>query len=607
MEARGPSADNEGNRIDAQSVPLPIAPVPCRGRRAGLCARAASCVTAAAGVSLMSALDPALRAGVWAQGSDAPEKKEVKVGFIPLTDCASVVIASVMKFDEKYGIKIVPSKEASWAAVRDKLVNGELDAAHVLYGLVYGVQMGIGGPKKDMAVLMTLNNNGQAITLSNQLKDKGATTGATLKALIDKEKREYTFAQTFPTGTHAMWLYYWLAAHGINPITDVKTITVPPPQMVANMRVGNMDGFCVGEPWNNRAIFDKIGFTVETTQAIWKDHPEKVLGTTAEFVQKNPNTSRAMIAAILDASKFIDTMANRKKVAEIIADKSYVNCPVDVIDQRLEGNYDNGIGRRVEGSRLHEVLQRGHGDVSVPVGRHVVPDPAQALGPAEGRPGLPRRRAEGEPDRALQAGRDARQGAGAEGLAAHVEADRRHRVGRQEPEGVRRRIQDQGRGDADGGDDDLRHAHDHCPATRRRARRPRRRRARAGQCPMPPAAPSAGLAGARRRSTTTSRPERSPARRRAAAEAKRELASARRCAASPAPCCRRCSASRCSSPSGRWSRRRRRNCRAPARSGTRRWTCSPIRSTATARTTRASAGTSSPRCSAWASASAWPR
>ena len=219
-----------------------------------------------------------------------PEKTEVKIGFIPLTDCASVVIASVMKFDKKYGIKIVPSKEASWAAVRDKLVNGELDAAHVLYGLIYGVQMGIGGPKKDMAVLMSLNHNGQAITLSNQLKDKGAVDGAKLKALIDQEKREYTFAQTFPTGTHAMWIYYWLATYGINPMTDVKTITVPPPQMVANMRVGNMDGFCVGEPWGNRAIYDKIGFTAETTQGIWKDHPEKTLGTTAEFVQKYPNT-----------------------------------------------------------------------------------------------------------------------------------------------------------------------------------------------------------------------------------------------------------------------------------------------------------------------------
>jgi len=298
------------------------------------------------GAALMSLVPAGVRSAAWAAGSDAPEKKEVKIGFIPLTDCASVVIASVMKFDEKYGIKIIPSKEASWASVRDKLVNGELDAAHVLYGLIYGVQMGIGGPKKDMAVLMSINNNGQAITLSNKLNEKGVKDGASLKALIDREKREYTFAHTFPTGTHAMWIYYWMATHGIHPLNDVKSITVPPPQMVANMRVGNMDGFCVGEPWNNRAIFDKIGFTAETTQGIWKDHPEKTLGATAEFVQQNPNTSRAMVAALLEASKFIDTMANRKKVAEIIADKSYVNCPVDVIEQRLEGVYENGLGRK---------------------------------------------------------------------------------------------------------------------------------------------------------------------------------------------------------------------------------------------------------------------
>ncbi|MCO5761706.1 MAG: ABC transporter substrate-binding protein [Chromatiaceae bacterium] len=120
-----------------------------------------------------------------------------------------------MKFDEKYGIKIIPTKEASWASVRDKLVNGELDAAHVLYGLIYGVQLGIGGPKKDMANLMTLNNNGQAISLSKALADKGAMDGPSLAKLMAKEKREYTFAGTFPTGTHAMWMHYWLAAAGI--------------------------------------------------------------------------------------------------------------------------------------------------------------------------------------------------------------------------------------------------------------------------------------------------------------------------------------------------------------------------------------------------------
>ncbi|MDP1606621.1 MAG: CmpA/NrtA family ABC transporter substrate-binding protein [Rhodocyclaceae bacterium] len=293
----------------------------------------------AAGAALMSAIPHA-----WAAGSDKPEKEEVRIGFIPLTDCASVVMASVMGFDKKYGIKIVPTKEASWAGVRDKLVNGELDAAHVLYGLIYGVQLGIGGPKKDMAVLMTLNNNGQGITLSNQLKDKGATDGASLAALVAKKEREYTFAQTFPTGTHAMWLYYWLATHGINPLKDVKTITVPPPQMVANMRIGNMDGFCVGEPWNNRAIIDKIGFSAATTQDIWTDHPEKVLGTTADFTQKYPNTARAMIMAVLEASMWIDaSAANRGKTAETIAAKAYVNTDVDVIRSRMIGQYENGL------------------------------------------------------------------------------------------------------------------------------------------------------------------------------------------------------------------------------------------------------------------------
>jgi nitrate/nitrite transport system substrate-binding protein len=284
--------------------------------------------------------------GVWAAGSDKPEKDEVKVGFIPLTDCASVVMASVMGFDKKHGIKIIPTKEASWPGVRDKLVNGELDAAHVLYGLIYGVHLGVSGPKKDMAILMNLNHNGQAITLSKKLADKGAVDGPSLAKLMKSEKREYTFAQTFSTGTHAMWLYYWLASYGINPMKDAKIITVPPPQMVANMRVGNMDGYCVGEPWGHRAIADGIGITGVTSQDIWKDHPEKVLGTTSEWVKKYPNTARAMTAAILEAGQWIDaSLSNKNKMAETIANKSYVNTSVDVISQRILGRYQNGLGK----------------------------------------------------------------------------------------------------------------------------------------------------------------------------------------------------------------------------------------------------------------------
>ncbi len=302
---------------------------------------------AVGGAALMGMVPPGVRAGAWAAGSDAPEKKEVRIGFIPLTDCSSVVMAAVNEFDKKHGIRIIPSKEASWAAVRDKLANGELDAAHVLYGLVYGVHLGIGGPKKDMAVLMTINNNGQGISLSTQMKEKGAVDGASLKKVVAASPAgTYTFAQTFPTGTHAMWLYYWLAAHGIDPFRDVKSIVVPPPQMVANCRVGNMHGFCVGEPWNQRAIVDKVGFSVATSQDVWTDHPEKVLGTTAEWVGKYPNTARAMTAAVLEASRWIDaSLANRRKTAETVAAKAYINTDMDVILGRMLGRYENGLGK----------------------------------------------------------------------------------------------------------------------------------------------------------------------------------------------------------------------------------------------------------------------
>lgn len=303
-------------------------------------------VIKAAAASSATSLVPGLSTAVYAQGSDKPEKEEVKIGFIPLTDCASVVMASVLGFDKKYGIKIIPTKEASWAGVRDKLVNGELDMAHVLWGLIYGVHLGVSGPKKDMAILMNLNHNGQAITLSKKLAEKGAVDGPSLAKLMKTDKRDYTFAQTFPTGTHAMWLYYWLATYGINPMKDAKVITVPPPQMVANMRVGNMDGYCVGEPWGHRAIMDGIGITGVTTQDIWKDHPEKALGTTADFVKKYPNTSRAVVMAILEAGKWIDaSLQNKLKMAETVADKSYVNTGVDAINQRILGRYQNGLGK----------------------------------------------------------------------------------------------------------------------------------------------------------------------------------------------------------------------------------------------------------------------
>ncbi|WP_312605759.1 CmpA/NrtA family ABC transporter substrate-binding protein [Kosakonia cowanii] len=294
-----------------------------------------------------SLLIPGLMNSVWAAGSDAPEKKTLRVGFIPLTDCAPVVMAAVKKFDEKYGITIIPSKESSWASVRDKLLSGELDAAHVLYGMVYGLQLGVAGPQREMAVLMTLNNNGQAITLSNQLKAAGVTDGASLKKVIAASQQgTYTFAQTFPSGTHAMWLYYWLANAGIDPFADVRNVVVPPPQMVVNMKIGNMSGYCVGEPWNQRAILDGIGFTAATSQQIWPDHPEKVLGTTSAWVSANGNAARALTAAVLEASRWIDASdENRRETAKTIAARAYINTAVETIEGRMLGHYEDGLGK----------------------------------------------------------------------------------------------------------------------------------------------------------------------------------------------------------------------------------------------------------------------
>ncbi|STR70425.1 NrtA [Raoultella ornithinolytica] len=320
-----------------------------------------------AGAALGGAmLLPGVMQSAWAAGSDKPEQSTVRVGFIPLTDCAPIAIASLKGFDKKYGITLVPTKEASWAAVRDKLIAGELDAAHILYGLLYGLELGIAGKPHAMANLMTLNRNGQAITLSSDLREKGVTDLGGLKRLIgQRAPGSYTFAHTFPTGTHAMWLYYWLASGGIDPFTDVRTVVVPPPQMVMNMRIGNMVGFCVGEPWNARAINDRIGFTAATSQAIWPEHPEKILGTRSEWVERNPNTARALVAAVLDAARWIDASEeNKRETARILAKRAWLNTKEQYLTGRMLGEYDNGLGQRWQDA--HPIRFYDQGEVSFP-------------------------------------------------------------------------------------------------------------------------------------------------------------------------------------------------------------------------------------------------
>ncbi len=284
--------------------------------------------------------------------SDAPETASIKFGMIALTDCSPIVIAHEKKLFKKYGIDSVVMKGANWAAIRDSLSSGDIQATHMLIGMPIASTMGLAGsPKKPMIIPWLLNRNGQAITLKSEWKGKVADDPKALKAFGEKARKlgePLTFAMTFPPGTHAMWMRYYLAAGGINPDRDISMIVVPPAQMVANMKIGKMDGFCVGEPWNARSIADKIGFTSVTSQDIWKDHPEKVCAFLGEFADKNPKTVKAILKALHEASVWLDDMNNRPEQCEIVSRATYINCDKETILGRLQGHYDYGDGRKKE-------------------------------------------------------------------------------------------------------------------------------------------------------------------------------------------------------------------------------------------------------------------
>lgn len=286
----------------------------------------------------------------------APEKKDLKIGFIPLTDCAALVIAKEKGFFAKHGLNVELSKEASWANVRDKMTVGELDASHMLAAMPIATTLGVGSAKKDMVALMALGQNGDAITVSNKMYDammaadpaatKKGSAVALKKVIASKTMGVPEFGMTFPTGTHNYHVRYWMAAGGVNPDTDVALKVVPPPQMVANMTAGNIDGYCVGEPWNQRAVMGNIGKTVVTGYQLWENGPEKVLGVQKAFADKNPETTKAMIKAVIEAGVWLDaSWENRKEASKILSSKSYVNAPTDVIDNSMTGTYmfTNGV------------------------------------------------------------------------------------------------------------------------------------------------------------------------------------------------------------------------------------------------------------------------
>jgi nitrate/nitrite transport system substrate-binding protein len=281
--------------------------------------------------------------------SDAPETSRMRFGMIALTDCSPIVIAHEKGLFKKYGVESTVAKGANWAAIRDSLSSGDNQGTHMLLGMPIASTMGLlGSPKKPMIIPWLLNRNGQAICLKQEWNRKIEDDPKAIRPLVDKAKslgEPLTFAITFPPGTHAMWMRYYLAAGGINPDKDISLIVIPPAQMVANMKIGKMDGYCVGDPWHARAIADKVGFTSILTEEIWANHPEKVCAFTADFADKNPKTVKACLKALHEASVWLDKLENRPEQCGIVSRPTYINCDKDLILGRLLGKVDYGDGR----------------------------------------------------------------------------------------------------------------------------------------------------------------------------------------------------------------------------------------------------------------------
>lgn len=287
-----------------------------------------------------------------ANNSPKVETTTAKLGFIALTDSAPLIIAKEKGFFTKYGMTDVEiSKQKSWPVTRDNLKigssGGGIDGAHILSPMPYLLTI---NDKVPMYLLARLNINGQAISVAEKFKDlKIGLQSKLLKESVNKAKADKTslkVAMTFPGGTHDLWMRYWLAAGGINPDQDVILQAVPPPQMVANIKVGTVDAFCVGEPWNAQLVSQKLGYTALSTGELWNDHPEKAFAMRQDWVDKNPNATQALLMAIMEAQQWCDQAENKEEMCKICADRKYFNVAVADILERAKGNIDYGDGRK---------------------------------------------------------------------------------------------------------------------------------------------------------------------------------------------------------------------------------------------------------------------
>ena len=264
--------------------------------------------------------------------------RKLTLGFIALTDSAPLIMAKELGYFAQRGLDVTLVKQASWPATRDNLLSAQIDGAHCLATMPFSVASGISGAGTDLKIAMILNNNGQAITLHKDLAAAGYGDLDAAKKLL--ESRNPTLAMTYPGGTHDLWLRYWLKATGTDA-AKVKIIPIPPPQMVANMQVGTMDGYCVGEPWNAVAVAQGIGFTHLTTQDLWLHHPEKALVVNPKLAADKA-VMVELIGATLQACEWLDNLDNRAKAATTIGAPAYVNAPAAEIQGRLLGKYELG-------------------------------------------------------------------------------------------------------------------------------------------------------------------------------------------------------------------------------------------------------------------------
>jgi nitrate/nitrite transport system substrate-binding protein len=297
----------------------------------------------------------------WAAG---PETTKATLGYIALTDAAPLAIAKEKGFFAKYGMPDVEvTKQASWGALRDNIVLGSeangIDGAHILTPMPYLISTGKvtqGNVPMPMYILSRLNLDCQGISVSKEYADlKIGIDSKPLKAALEKKKasgKEVKAAVTFPGGTHDLWMRYWLAAGGIDPDKDIQTIVIPPPQMVANMKVGTMDVFCVGEPWNEQLVNQDIGYTATTTTEIWKGHPEKCLGMRAAWVDKNPAAAKALVSAVQEAQQWCEKFENKDEMATIVGQRQWFNVPVADISGRIKGEVNYGLGRKASDKNL---------------------------------------------------------------------------------------------------------------------------------------------------------------------------------------------------------------------------------------------------------------